>query len=622
MLCRKLKKIEIVFAHYLIVLLTILPNLLGAEESIQGVPASETKEGGPRKNDSEAGPIFESTTTVPTKEAVSGPVLTSDPIPVQEAPYKSPMVGKMSGEYLRSLQLTPEQNKAVRSNKDLWFQEKYRVGFALRPRYESQFNPDFDKTTPDNRNVFTNQTQAYLVGDINKNLIFKITLEDIRQWGGSQFPSGTGDGRFGLAGNAGVTYNTSTQKTVPVSNPTSFREAFLDVRSSDESFRLRIGRQIAEFGDGRIIGARNFNQIGNSFDGLRFTAKRGIQSLDVFGFVISSQNNASGLVTANGAANNSVGDAYFVGTNYWIKFANWIGGDFYDFTLLKRAIVSPTAPVYDSELRSRQSDQLNTYGFRLTNRTQNNFLPDGLKWDWTVEAAWQSGSTGQKVGTSWLQSPGTTSINVNGQAIQNENQKYDAHFLALQTGYSPVNPLRVGIQYVYASGDPNRNDSSVSTWNPLFGARRAAGGSIPWSGANLSGVVFWQNVKDYSINIKYDFGKLGTFTFVSHFYYKAKLQDGYYNNNGYVSGSTEDMANQNANNAGATRLGKKIASEIDLIYQLTPYENLSVWTGIAFLRAGDAITNAKVNLLNPNPALQYTNQPNSTYFFLQTVFAI
>ncbi|TGK15210.1 hypothetical protein EHO61_16130 [Leptospira fluminis] len=547
------------------------------------------------------------------------------PAPVKETvqePYKSPLVGKLSAEYLRSLQLTPEQNKAVRSSKELWFQDKYRTGFVLRPRYESSFNPDFDKTTPDNKNVFTNQTQAYLIGDLNKHLLFKLTVEDVRQWGGSQTPAGTNDSRFGLSGNAGTVYNTSTQKTVPVSNPTSFREAFLEIRMLDEALKLRIGRQILEFGDGRIVGARNFNQIGNAFDGLRLTVKKGDHNLDVFGTVLSSQNNASGLVTANGAANNSVGDAYFTGANYWIKLANWIGCDFYDFTLLKRAVVSPTAPVYDSELRTRQSDQLNTYGFRFTNRTQNNTLPDGYKWDWTVEAAWQGGSTGQRVGTSWLQSPGTTNIVINGQAIQNENQKYDAHFLALQTGYSPVTPLRVGVQYVYASGDPNRNDSSVSTWNPLFGARRAAGGAIPWSGANISGVVYWQNVKDYSVNIKYDSGKWGIFTFVSHLYYKAKLQDGYYNNNGYVAGSTEDATNQNANNASAQHLGKKIASEIDLIYQVTPYENLSIWAGMAFLHAGDAITNAKVNLSNPNPALQYTNQPNSTYFFLQSVFAI
>ncbi|WP_316318912.1 hypothetical protein, partial [Clavibacter michiganensis] len=67
--------------------------------------------------------------------------------------YKSPLVGNIPGEYIRNLQVTPEQNKIIRSNSDLWIQDRFRVGFSVRPRYESINNMDFNKTTADNSNV-------------------------------------------------------------------------------------------------------------------------------------------------------------------------------------------------------------------------------------------------------------------------------------------------------------------------------------------------------------------------------------------------------------------------------------------------------------------------------------
>lgn len=132
--------------------------------------------------------------------------------------YKSPLVGNIPGEYIRNLQVTPEQNKIIRSNSDLWLQDRFRVGFSVRPRYESINNMDFNKTTADNSNVFTGQTQFYLIADINKYVIFKATLQDSRVWGGEQSPAYTGTSRFELGTNGGVVYDTTktSQNQVPV----------------------------------------------------------------------------------------------------------------------------------------------------------------------------------------------------------------------------------------------------------------------------------------------------------------------------------------------------------------------------------------------------------------------
>lgn len=570
----------------------------------------------------------DSSKTVPSSSEKTNPNETgSAPQKKEKEIYKSPLIGNTPGEYLRSLQVTPEQNKVIRSNSDLWFQDRFRVGFSVRPRYESINNTDFNKTTADNSNVVTGLTQFYLIADINPYVLFKATLQDSRIWGGEQSPAYTGTSRFELGTNGGVIYDTTkaSQNQVPVLNTTSFREAFFDLRTPDQSLRLRLGRQIIDFGDGRILGAANDNQIGNSSDGLRFTAKYGNNTLDTFGTVVTAQYNSSGLVSANTALPNS----YLVGANNFTKFASWLALDIYDFTVIRRY-----NPANNSTVVTKPTDQQNTYGFRLTNRTENNSLPEGVPFDWTVEAAWQGGYNGLRVGTSWLQnatdpSTGTGAINAFNNKnflIENENQKYASHFLTLQAGVHPSKNLRIGLQYVYASGDPNRSDSSVGTWNAPFPTRRIASGFIPYSGNGIAGTFFWQNTKDYSVHIKWTSGKWGTFIFNPHFYYKAKLQDAYYNNNGIVTGtlagSTEDFSNNQQYNANSQHLGKKIGTEVDFIYMVTPWENVSIWGGVAFLRAGDSIRNAHQTVPTSSTPSIYTGKPDASYFFLQTVFAI
>lgn len=574
----------------------------------------------------------ETSGTNPKQEPV---VLEPVPLPPKEEKkegYVSPQIGNLSGEYLRSLQVTAKQRKAIQENKSLWFADKFRVGFGIRPKVDSLYNTDFDKSTADNRNNALNQTQFFVIGDLNENVLFKVTLQDVRLWGGEIVAGGNADQKYGAIANAGTTVDTSKQKDVVLNNFTGFREAFLDLKTTNQNFRLRTGRQILEFGDGRILGSRNDSLNGNSFDALRFTGKISNHTLDIFGSVVGAENNSNSLVSNNSTKIGGIGDSYFGGVHYNWKVADWLGLDLYNYSLFKQQKKASAPPVLSETRNYRGDDQLNTSGFRLTNRTKNNSLPDVTGMDWMVEAAWQTGFNGERVTPDWFNPKGNyvTNQKTGEPPPFSEAVRYKANIVAVQLGYTPVKEFRIGVQYVQASGDPNRNDSSVATYNPLFATRRMAGGALPFAGNGNSGLVFWQNIKDYSIHLKYETSHYGTFIFNPHWYYKVKLQDGYYDNNNYVAGSkatgetasTEDYFNNQAYNTNKPQLGKLVATELNFIYIITPFENVSFWFGATVIRAGDAIRNQKNNPNEPDPLHRYDLSPTATMVTFQTVFAI
>ncbi|TGL87187.1 hypothetical protein EHQ68_11560 [Leptospira congkakensis] len=552
--------------------------------------------------------------------------------PEEPVEYVSPQKGNLSGEYLKSIQVTAKQRKAIQENTNLWFADRFRVGFGIRPKADSLYNTDFDRSTPDNRNTVSNQTQFYLIGDLSPNIAFKLSFQDVRLWGG-EIVNGSSDQKLAVIPNSGNLIDTSKQRDVAINNYTGFREAFLDLKTTNQMFRVRTGRQILDYGDGRIVGSRNDSLNGNSFDAIRTTIAVQKHSLDFFGAIIGSENNANSMVSNNSTRVGGTGNASYYGAHYGFKPWEWLGIEVYNFTLYKQKLkATNTTANYGSDIYYRGPDQLNTSGFRLTNRTKGNMISSETGIDWMVEAAWQTGFTGERVSPDWLNKTGTyTTDKKTGEAPPLSSPvQYKANIVAVQLGYTPVKEFRIGIQYVQASGDPNRNDGSVATYNPLFATRRMAGGGLPFAGNGNSGMVFWQNVKDYSIHLKYESSKWGIFILNPHWYYKVKLQDGYYDNNNYVAGSkatgetasTEDYFNTEAYNPNRPKLGRHVATEINFIYIVTPFENVSFWFGASSLYAGDAIRNQKNNPYETDPYHRYDFKPNSSYFTIQSVFAI
>ncbi|MCB0410792.1 MAG: hypothetical protein KDD29_11275, partial [Flavobacteriales bacterium] len=136
--------------------------------------------------------------------------------------YKSPMKGNIHPEFMKSMFITPAQGKAIKTTNLYWL-DTMKVGFHLKPRYESKQNFDFNKTTDDYTSYAAQTSQVWFIVDPSPYFAIKVTIQDARVWGGSQAPD-VGENRFGLATNAG----TGAPKIAK--NNTDIREAFIMIK--------------------------------------------------------------------------------------------------------------------------------------------------------------------------------------------------------------------------------------------------------------------------------------------------------------------------------------------------------------------------------------------------------
>ncbi|MCB1143827.1 MAG: alginate export family protein [Leptospiraceae bacterium] len=526
--------------------------------------------------------------------------------------YVSPMKGNLDPEFMRSLFLSPDQIQAVKKSNSLWF-NNYRVGFYVRPRFDSKENFDFNKTTDDYSSYAAQTTQVWFVADPSPYFSLKVTIQDSRVWGGEQ-NSGVGDNRYALT--TGVSRNYSATP-VTSGNSTDIREAFIMLKKSDKlPVNIQIGRQVYSYGDLKVLGPLNWLYNGFAFDGVRIMYNSKYFSSHLFGTVLSEQHSApGGLNTANGRTNGSIDDAYFTGTYNTIKPFDLFHIDIYGFGLHKKWILN-TNPVTTQD-RLRQRDDLLTGGFRITNRTAGNKLPAGNSWDWTVESAWQTGFNGERVNASW----DVLNQEYAGQRIHTERKMYDARFFSAETGYEFFKKLRLGVGYTYASGDPNRSDSKVGTWSPLF---PQIAGSLPyWNIMNgQSTIVGFQNVKTYSIRAKYRTDNFGSFLFTAYDTLKAKSQDSWYSVIGttVANGSDENFSNNRYSTTN--KWGKRLFYQYDLTWIYEYAEFLSIWSGVSYIQAQDSIKNVRNDPQSADLTKRYTFDPKAVYFYLMVSAAL
>lgn len=536
----------------------------------------------------------------------------------ESEPYKTPLKGNIDNELLRSAFATPEQMSSAKKNQTLWM-DNLKLGFQIRPRFESRQNADFNKTTDDYSNFTGQNTQVWFILDPSPYFSAKVTIQDVRLWGGSQNSGVGGDIRFALANNAGkeITPGSTTSSPTVVRSNTDVREAFIILKKTDiNPFNIQIGRQIFAYGDLKILGPLNWANNGYSFDGVRFMYDSKYFSSHVFGSTLSEQHDApGGLLTANGRTRGSIDDAYFTGTYNTIKPTDLFWIDLYAFGLHKKWIPA-TSPAYNlsnaqimTEDRSRQRDNLATGGFRITNRIANNTLPKTKSWDWTIESAWQTGYNGERVNASWDTIGMATP---DGKKIFTERVKYDSRFMAVETGYLITEKIRLGVNYHYASGDPNRSDSRVGTWQPLF--PQIAGAFPYWNTMNgQSTIVGFQNIKSYSAKISIKTEKFGQFIFAGYDILKAKSQDAWYNVQGaaVAGGSSENKNNERFKYDQNAHLGKRLFYQYDITWIYNYSEYISIWAGFSLIQAQDAIRN-----IRDIPEIQkYTFEPTSRYMF-------
>ncbi|MCE9500485.1 MAG: alginate export family protein, partial [Leptospira sp.] len=422
--------------------------------------------------------------------------------------YLSPM--KKNGipaEHMRHQFLQPELAKSVSKSQKGWIGNVFRVGVNLRPRYEDRHNLTFNRTNTDNISRILQTSQVWFLVDPSPYITMKMTIQDSRVWGGSQ-PAATGDIRANFFDTAGTT--TSPTTTTVVRPATDIREGYMHLQNFlGSAFKVQIGRQVLSYGDQRLLGGANWTANGLSYDGINFKYDAQNFSSHLFGVKMTAKDDGPNGVLSSSTKS---GNSYLAGSYNTIKFDDFLI-DLYALGVFKspvqgvpltgRVFNIPGAPLTTQD-KSAQQDNLITSGFRITNRTAANFLPNGKNWDWTIESAWQFGSTGQRIAASW----DYINQSLNGQPAYTQMQHYSGKFNVFQTGYTFFEKLRVGYQHFFASGDSNRTDASASTFqtisNPRFGI-------FPyWNNVGgMSENIGMKNVKSNMLSLSYKSDKWG-----------------------------------------------------------------------------------------------------------------
>lgn len=501
-----------------------------------------------------------------------------------EVPFASPYVEKgLPADAQRTMLLDPALANNVKNNKQLWLGNILRIGLYARPRAENRQNLNFSANNTESINRISQNSQIWFFMNPARDAEIKITLQDSRVWGGdggAKSAAGVDD-RAPYFSAGDYTTATNPHSTVDV------REAYLQFRNVGFSgFGVQAGRQVLSYGDGRMLGGANWNASGLSFDGVLLKYDGSFLSSHVFavqGTTSASNNPPNGPVSESTALGNSyLGGMYNTLKSdiawlelYGIGISRYIGAD---------SIAAGTNFVSTSST-NLQYTSVYTFGTRVTNRTDNNKLPAGRRWDFTLEAAFQTGSA-----------PDITFTDAAGNLTTNNARKYNGKLFFAQTGYKVLDEVRVGAHVYYSPGTEDRTGSAINTFQSMPGPRF---GGFPYLNVfnGISENMGLKNIFTPALTIGYESKKWGDFV-LSYFYEnKATPQDAWYAISGAQNSSATSTAartsSEDAKNTGSVALGKNIYQEIDFVWMKQFSNYFSLWVGVGYLRGGDAISTAR-----------------------------
>ncbi|MFQ5441874.1 MAG: alginate export family protein [Thermodesulfobacteriota bacterium] len=331
---------------------------------------------------------------------------------------------------------------------DFSFSGQYRV------RGEYRGNPNFVDDAA--QSVVLQRVRLTTNAQVTDDTSVKITLQDSRAWGAT--PNGNGGPRLTDVGD----------------NHLDLHESYMLVKNIlDQPVSLKVGRQEFVYGDQRLLGAFGWNNNGRSFDAAKLTYNSDPIDIDVFGSKIREASSAG--VNGGGGGDEDL--------------------DFYGIYATIKSIPNNTVDVYALALRDGNGgtnafNQGTTYGNTSLNFAGGGILDkaqvlytygarvkgaySGL--DYTLEVPFQTGSIDTTATT------GITSYDIGAWA------------LAAKAGYTlpTAMKIRVGAQYVIASGDDDAADSDLETFANLFPTNHGHYGFADQQG--------WRNVDAWAID--------------------------------------------------------------------------------------------------------------------------
>ena len=420
--------------------------------------------------------------------------------------------------------------------------DQWDIGGAFRGRYQANEGYAIGGTagSVDFRNHgVTTDNEYYLM-----RFRLHVGYTD-KWWGGYLEPQSSIDKSDLRAAYADVPAVTGTTKYVgsgPESDGFDLHQAYVTLGNQKESpLTAKVGRQELSYGDERLIGAFDWNNIGRSFDAAKVRWQTEWFAADVFsgwpvvpedqGFDDSNtRDTLSGLYVTTAKVPKTIVEGYFLARNSQRTAIN-------DFT-------SPQFP-------QPTARDIYTVGGRLKSK------PGELgNFDYTVEGAYQFGDYAATATTARL--------------------RQDAFMFVALGGYTFADlwaSPRLGAEFDYGSGDDNSKDGVHGTFDNLYPTNHKFFGSMD--------LVSLQNIQDAGLNLTLKPTSRMRLALMGNVFWLADKNDSFYN----VTGAPRSTGGYGINPG----YGNFVGSELSTVAGYALTRNMQLEGGYGHFFAGSYI---------------------------------
>jgi hypothetical protein len=328
----------------------------------------------------------------------------------------------------------------------------------------------------------------------------------------------------------------------------NLRQAYIQIANYDVCpFGLKIGRQELSYGDERLVGAFDWNNLGRTFDAVKLTYQGNHFWVDAFtsspAVMYEGRFDTSDLFNGNNLGR----DLIFSGLYFSTDALPFGSVDLYSLVLDQANGVATNfegslhAPVTTGD-PTKRSDFV-TLGTRIYGD------PRKLHgWEYQGEYAAQVGT-------------------LRGESLTAFAAHTGVGYNWLDAGWMP----RLFVEYNYASGDRNATDGHINTFQNLFPTNHKFYG--------IMDTMAWQNTHNIGVSTKISPIRSLTFQVDYHAYWLATTNDVWYRANGLT-------AVRPLSAAAGKDVGNYTGSEIDLILTWNATKNLQFQAGYSHYFAG------------------------------------
>jgi hypothetical protein len=335
-------------------------------------------------------------------------------------------------------------------------------------------------------------------------------------------------------------------------DPFDLRQGYIEIGNTKEiPWGIKVGRQILSYGDERLIGAFDWNNIGRTFDAVKLSYKAPTWWVDAFTSTVVTPHregyNQSDFLNGNETEREQV----FSGIYFSTSALDFQTTDLYALHLHEEQVfTSSNFVTLGLRVKSKPGYFADAppAGYSKDGKTMlPPAAPKPVGFDYDAELAFQTGEVRDRDHTAFAAHAGLG--------------------YTLDHSWLP----RFGVAYNYGSGDGDPTDDDSETFQNLFPTNHKFYGQMD--------VFSWQNMHDLEVAVKFNPAKKVTVKAEYHAFWLATTDDVWYRANGTTAVRPLTPAARNASNYAG--------SEVDLTVNYAATKWLTVEAGYSHFFAGD-----------------------------------